>query len=286
MSHVSMISSLSMLRTPIDMARLAQWSNERGFGWTSRRSAKGFEIGARFDEGRALHHLLTEVFGPRALPVFRLMVGPTGRGAHLYAYTEHPINALFETARASADPGHLSIVGIDHAETKSMPTIWREGQLLGFDLKTRPTVRIHSELPHPRDQQPYRPGAELDAYLVEAIRRFPEERASISADGVVSSGMQRERRTHEAVYLDWLAKRLEPGATLIPERTRLAQHRRTRASRRREAVDGPEAVFHGTLSIADPTEFQRRLAKGTGRHKAYGYGMLLLRPPQAAPFSR
>ena len=37
--------------------------------------------------------------------------------------------------------------------------------------------------------------------------------------------------------------------------------------------------MRGTLTITDPVEFGSLLANGIGRHKAYGYGMLLLRPP-------
>jgi CRISPR system Cascade subunit CasE len=37
-------------------------------------------------------------------------------------------------------------------------------------------------------------------------------------------------------------------------------------------------TFHGELVIKNPELFAERLAKGVGRHAAYGYGMLLLRP--------
>ena len=40
----------------------------------------------------------------------------------------------------------------------------------------------------------------------------------------------------------------------------------------------PSAVLEGTLSITDPVEFRQTLARGIGRHRAFGFGMLLLRP--------
>jgi CRISPR system Cascade subunit CasE len=42
----------------------------------------------------------------------------------------------------------------------------------------------------------------------------------------------------------------------------------------------PDAVFTGTLVVARPAEFMGLLARGIGRHRAFGYGMLLLRPPR------
>ena len=47
-------------------------------------------------------------------------------------------------------------------------------------------------------------------------------------------------------------------------------------------LEGPDATVHGTMTVTDPTAFARLLAHGVGRHRAYGYGMLLLRPPGAA----
>ena len=56
------------------------------------------------------------------------------------------------------------------------------------------------------------------------------------------------------------------------QRVRTVRKLHTRAS------EGPHAVMRGSLTIADPSAFSRMLAQGVGRHKAYGYGMLLLRP--------
>jgi len=33
--------------------------------------------------------------------------------------------------------------------------------------------------------------------------------------------------------------------------------------------------------VRDPTGFAALLARGVGRHRAFGFGMLLLRPPAA-----
>ena len=85
-------------------------------------------------------------------------------------------------------------------------------------------------------------------------------------------------RTREAVYRDWLAVRLGSAATLDPATTTLQRFERSRVARLGGAPEGPDATFQGELEVGDPDAFVQLLANGVGRHKAYGYGMLMLRP--------
>ena len=64
------------------------------------------------------------------------------------------------------------------------------------------------------------------------------------------------------------------------ESATLASFQRTRAVRRLRGAysEGPDALMRGTLEITDGSAFTKLLAGGIGRHRAYGYGMLLLRP--------
>ena len=39
--------------------------------------------------------------------------------------------------------------------------------------------------------------------------------------------------------------------------------------------------FTGDIVVKDPIRFSDLLRKGVGRHKSYGYGMLLLRPSKS-----
>jgi CRISPR system Cascade subunit CasE len=43
--------------------------------------------------------------------------------------------------------------------------------------------------------------------------------------------------------------------------------------------EGPDAVLRGRLQIEDGNGFARLVARGIGRHRAFGFGMLLLMPP-------
>src|SRR5699024_3165390 len=136
----------------------------------------------------------------------------------------------------------------------------------------RPTVRLSSAVPAPEDRSGRRDhgfakGAEIDAYLAEALKN--PNRDAMAGDG----------RTREQAYREWLARRFADAATV--EEARLAGFRRSVAARGNKAQEAPDIVMHGTARIEDAHRFAELLAKGIGRHRAYGYGMLLLRPPAA-----
>lgn len=243
-----------LIRLAVDLAALGRWS-----------AARGFVTPKVADEGRALHHLLTETFGPQALQPFRLMPSRRDR-ANLYAWSDADPEALRELGRSCALPDAAAVLDPARIEGR-MPPPFRAGQRLGFDVRLRPVVRLLADLEGlTAAGTPVRfsRGAEVDAFLARALRADPGDR-----------GVERQQ-----VYLDWLAARLH-GAELDRTTTRLHAFRRVVALRGGRAVEGPEAVIHGTLTLHDPEAFAAGLRRGVGRHCAYGYGMLLLRPPQA-----
>lgn len=240
--------TLHLVELPLQLGALHTWAGTREIGH------------GIFDEGMALHHLLAEVFGPGKLHPFRLMVSPRAVRATIYAYAACPADVLRESARSVAGPAEVEILPLDRLRSVPRPPeTWRAGLRLGFDLKVRPMVRLASPLES--GGRRFSKGAEIDAFLAETLRN---DRA----------------RPREEVYLDWLASRLAPAAELERDCTRMRSFRRLRGKRGGRAIEGPDAVFLGTLTIRDPLGFADMLARGTGRHRAYGYGMLLLRPPQ------
>lgn len=268
---------ISMLHVPVSLDALARYADDRS--WTRRRGKQGQEADASFDQGRALHHVLDEAFGPGRLRPFRLMA-PRGksRGA-IYAYTTASKDELIDAFNSAAPPESSSILTIARLATKDMPDAWAKGRRLGFDVRVRPVMRVKGNLPVPR--QPgkfYQKGHELDAFFVEAQRSWPDSRPRITSDGEgIPSGMILASRTREAVYRDWLAARLEGAAELDPARTTMTGFERAIVARDGHRTEGPDATFQGELTITDPAAFASLLAGGVGRHKAYGYGMLLLR---------
>lgn len=212
----------------------------------------------------ALHHLLGETFGPAALQPFRLMVAPRAQSGTLYAYADADAETMRGNAMASLTPAQAAVMELDRLRSLPRPaSVWTAGQRLGFDLRLRPVVRLASSLTG-KDANGVtvflRKGAEVDVFLAAVLRDRPT--------------------TREAAYLDWLAARLAPAAVLDLAASHLVSFQRTRVQRSGRRIEGPDAVVHGTLTINDPAAFAGLLARGVGRHRSYGYGMLLLRPPQ------
>lgn len=253
---------LHMLNLPVDLDELRRWS---------------VACGLEMEEGRALHHLLCETFGKGAAQPFRLMPGRGGaRVANLYSYTSLSESELRRTAHETGLPESSRIFDLAGLAMKTMPETWTPGRRLAFDIRIRPVRRLKSELqgwsreaarakPASR-AQPMKAGAEIDAFVVARLRAHPE------------GWPESEGPTREQVYRDWLGERMAGGATLDMKRTRLVSHERSIALRGGTRIEGPDATLHGELTIEDPALFAGLLARGAGRHTAYGYGMLLLRP--------
>ena len=234
---------LQMVRAEIDMSDFNRWSGIRRFR----------------DPDHAMHCLLTECFGGMAPKPFRLIAPSAGTNGVLYGYTTADAETLKEEAQIVADPLQFSLIRPDRLATKPMPTEWRIGKRLGFETRARPVRR------RARGAE-FGQGKEFDAFLLEAVQH-PKD------------GMDRDR---EQVYVDWLSEQFSRfgGASLITEMTRVVSFRRARAFRRQNAgyTEGPDVVMRGEITVTDSDAFNSLLARGVGRHRSYGYGMLLLRP--------
>jgi len=73
-----------------------------------------------------------------------------------------------------------------------------------------------------------------------------------------------------------------PGSKLVD--VKIASFQRERLSRRTHetdrrahSVERPDVAFEGTLEVTDANAFDALLRRGIGRHRAFGFGMLLLR---------
>lgn len=216
------MSVLHLIRLPISLSQLSRWAALRNYGFTVQRGPKGQERDAGFDEGRAIHHLLTETFGAGALHPFRHFVAPGGKQSQVYAYSRFDATALREAAQTYALPEALNILDLIQLEAKAMPELWRTGRRLGFEVRVRPVNRLLKPLPAADGTFPK--GAEVDAFLVEALRNFPANQAN-------EENMLKAGRSREAIYTEWLAQRLKRAATLEPG-VRLTRFQRLRAARK------------------------------------------------------
>ena len=254
---------LHMIRADLDVNALHHWAGSKGL--IARNT---------FDAGYALHHLLVESFGCDLAPKpFRVIIprptpGQRRRGT-LYGYARCDDAALRAAAAIYACPLQAQVLPATRLDSKPMPTTWQPGQRLGFEVLIRPVARPKDRRLNTRGGGPRHPGAETDVWQWEASQHPP-------------GTMERSR---EAVYTDWLAAQLERrgGAELEPG-TRLQSFQRVRTVRKRRAhaTEGPHAVLQGALTVTAADDFARLVTHGIGRHRAYGYGMLLLRPPRRA----
>jgi CRISPR system Cascade subunit CasE len=158
----------------------------------------------------------------------------------------------------SSHRGSEDLVGV---ESKAMPARWQTGDVFRFEARTCPVKRMAKAGTNHRE------GAEVDAFLARCWE--------------VGKGVEVSR---EAVYGEWLRGRLEGGGGAKVHLVRMIAFKRDRLVRRTQGegrkahiVERPDATLAGELEVADGAAFGQLVARGIGRHRAFGFGMLLLR---------
>ena len=247
-------SPVNLMMATIDPAALASWmshSNTR-------------------DRDNAIHRILTETLGKLAPKPHRAFFpNNPAQAATLYGYTRADAQDLRQQAQACATPLQTAVLPIQSIMTKPMPDNWREGESFGFDIRLRPILRIRSTPPPPllSQQTPSRSRRyrEVDAYLHHARLRRSNNLPVLPPPDV---------------YIQWLADlfRRQGGARLVEDSAQLRALRHTPTNHKTPGpITGPDIIVQGAITVADPKAFRDLIANGTGRHKTYGYGMLLIR---------
>lgn len=238
---------LYLMHTQPNPQRLAAWA------------ARHRLLDSQGDLGYALHSLLRAAFGEQAPQPFRYLDAEQG----LLAYTRlSAIELAQQAALADADVAAALGLGqtLHHAgmNVRPFPTQWAAGHALGFEVRVRPIVREGKS------------GRERDAFLA-AIEKSTDDPLDRSE-----------------VYVQWLREWFtrQGGAELVDARVarcqRLGVTRKTQKgavdnARHSLLVSGPDAVLVGQLRVTEPQAFAQLLASGVGRHRAFGFGLLLLR---------
>ena len=236
------IPALRMVRGEVQGQELQRWMGSRRLR----------------DIDHAMHCLLVESFGSLAPKPFRLIMNRDGLKGIFYGYGTADCEFLRESAAICADPLQTRILPPESLQDKTMPTSWTSDKRLGFEVRIRPVVRKGRNSGRHRDEQ-------------DAFQHMAEqyEKGKIPL-------------TREEVYVQWLAELMaREGAAQVDDReTKLIFFQRLRSFRKQDPryVEGPDAVLRGALTVGDPEAFASLLARGIGRHRSYGYGMLLLRP--------
>ncbi len=249
------------MTAPIHMVRLALR--------TDRIVERGHRLRLplrEIDLGYLVHVQLTSLFGDLAPAPFAIEVDARARpsearpGTNVLGYAHADRAALEAHARTFAEPQDWESCNWTTASSKPMPELFEPGQRLGFEVRACPIVRSKTER-HPD-------GREVDAFLAECLRVGPDQQVD-----------------REQIYLAWLGRELARGGASSLEHAELVRFKRERLLRRTQGSDRkahslerPDATLVGRLKVDDPAAFAELLARGIGRHRAFGFGMVLLRP--------
>lgn len=251
-----MSAPLHLVRASLDAQKLY------AFARRSRAAARDF------DEGYAVHALFTALFDHGAAEDAHVapkpfhVVDPSHRTLTVLGYAALDHGALTARATAFADPLAWGVCDLEGLVSKPMPSTFEAGARLGFSVRVCPIRRIAKRGPMTKDR------AEVDAFLARSWEVGPEV--------VLDRG---------EVYRAWLDEEIaKEGAAKLLEASMVnfqlgRLHRRTHdEDRKGHRTERPDVTFEGVLEVGDPEAFTRRLARGVGRHRAFGFGMMLLRP--------
>ncbi|GIX30345.1 MAG: hypothetical protein KatS3mg124_0817 [Porticoccaceae bacterium] len=200
--------------------------------------------------GYTLHAWFAALFGELAPKPFRHLE----RRREVLAYAKADASELLEHAQTYASPPAWQALDAAAMASKPMPSEWRTGKRLHIEVLACPVSRKDDD--------------EKDVYL-RALDRL--------GDGTPPRG---------EVYREWFTRQWQ-GAVQLEQVELLgmdAQSRLLRRDRgngnRLKVIKRPWALFGAEAVILDPARFAERLARGIGRHRAFGFGMVLLAPPR------
>lgn len=212
------------------------------------------------DTGYLVHSQLCGLFGNELAPKPFTVIRTDGPRLCVLGYSSVPAEELAQHAQTFAQPITYQIVDWDTFTSKPMPAAFPLGGQFSFRLRVCPVVRKG------RGSQFYKAGREVDVFLSEVARCGPN--------------VPLDRHT---IYTAWLENCLSRQGGARCSGVRVIQFHRSRLLRRNTSraglpVERPEVVFEGNLEVTAPERFQQLLKRGVGRHRAFGFGMVLLQP--------
>lgn len=204
-----------------------------------------------------VHAWMSAAFGELAPKPWRLLAEKR-RPARILGYARCDAETLRTHMTEFADPSVCDVCKDPESDISSriMPT-WKAGRRLRFEVQCCPVGRKAGT------------GVEKDLFLIEVERR------------------NGQMITRESVYCEWVRRTMEASGAVRVGQVSLKAFRLVRQTRKgtpegseRRAVTltRPVAVAEGILTIEDPVAFSNLLSRGIGRHRSFGYGMILLRP--------
>jgi len=200
------------------------------------------------DDDYLIHSVFCAAYGDLRPKPF--VIKPGGRSMRVLGYCPVDAGRLTEARRIGAEP-EVSVC-FESEMSKEMPETWRVGQRLHFELRVAPT------------RQKANRGGEVDAMVL------------------AEPGQSRDE-----VYATWLKSRTEKACEMTV--LQMTSYARCQVRRRSHTSNGdrrvlnsgfylPDVTFKGAITVTDPEAFAELVRSGIGRHKAFGFGALLVRP--------
>ena len=250
-------------------------------------------------DAQTLHSLVMSLFpdGPaqdaRAAISVLYRIDEDGAATGQPATTDRPARILIIQSELEPDrdgsawsPGMLrgdesqSAAGVETRDIGPAFSRISDGQRLGFRLRANPTKRLSLSRP----QDPDRPNPD------PLLTRHQQPRAN----GKEATG-PRVALLRESEQIDWLVRQGERhGFGLIPVRgpttdegtpappyaVQVASVTARGLRRQTNRLTHLAVTFDGELTVIDPDRFRLALREGIGPAKAYGFGLLSVRPPR------
>ena len=204
------------------------------------------------DGDRAAHALIYRTFGkddvPRAF-IVNEDAGYRKQKATLLAYTGYDADQLQEIARRNQDLSTAGVMSPLTFRTNELPERWREGTAVAIEVRLVPTYRSQSSK------------TEYDVHRRHDAADTPQE-----------------------TYCRWATELLTRKAGVEPaEHTvHVTKYRRREVQRQwgQRTMTMPDVTVRASCILRDTETWEKALRLGVGRHKSFGYGMLLVRPVQ------
>lgn len=204
------------------------------------------------DVNYATHAALDSNFGPSVVKPFSI-VGDKPNSDHTFkvlAYSDHDADALQELASELATPEWYACV--KSVVSKPMPKTWAAGRELRLGLRTCPVRRSGN--------------TEGDLFM-SAVRSDPTS-------------------DRHQVYSAWVSSLLEDsGAVTLQQAPVVERFHTSRVVRRDQETKAvrhvtiPDVTFDLNVVVKDGERFNELLCSGVGRHRSFGFGMILVRLP-------
>lgn len=205
-----------------------------------------------------IHAWLGAAFGELAPKPWRLLAGKQ-RPPRVLGYVPHSADALQQRLVEFVEPSVLQVCPepMKMISSREMPR-WQKGRRLGFQTLICPVGRKAGS------------GLEKDLFLIHADSQ--DKNVELSREEIYCNWARQQFHN----YLATVDSIQMTGFRLISQKR---QTQSSRGKRNLHRIVRPHVILEGEITVGEPDEFTRLLGHGLGRHRAFGYGMILLRPP-------